>query len=591
MLKARRKRKKEGEGGGAAIAPAPLDCRVVKGWDVAVLLICCVPATAALSRGEYLWTDTAEIGDRRMIRTSLASLFDACVHGIQGYYYRPTVFVLHSFNFVLFGDSPLAFRAVNLAVHAACALLVYLLAARLIRERRVALAAAALFAVHPLCVTPIAWVSDRTDLLALLCSLAFFLLAERYARRPRARTLAAAGACLTTGLFAKETPAVTLAITGVILIGVPPDRRAAWIRVGAVQVGAVALYFLWRAHVADNAIVVSRPIALVPRLALASSIHFEYLFQLLVPVELTTCDGRRVPTNPSPWIAASASVLALLALLVRRGWRARSWEWLVPLAWAGAFLAPTCGLVSLKHVRSDRYLYTALPALVLLGVWGARHRIPSSRARVAACAAVYVYFAASLLVRAPRYASNDALWTFETAKDDVCMEGFLHLARKALMEGRYDEVLRYADKIVFDRQAEIVAFTDEAATRFYRGRSLEETGNVAAARAQFQDLASSAVNARLRGESAYELGVLAFDAGNYDTAWRRMGDALSIGLTDPSRADALLLRAYAGTKLRYFDSSRHVFAQYLALSEHARKSPMRDQMANELRAALREGKP
>src|SRR5439155_15245252 len=79
-----------------------------------------------------------------------------------------------------FGDDPQGYHAVNLALHVGNVVLVFLVLHRMTAARsRAALARsallAALFAVHPLRVESVAWVSERKDVLCAFLGLAAML--------------------------------------------------------------------------------------------------------------------------------------------------------------------------------------------------------------------------------------------------------------------------------------------------------------------------------------------------------------------------------------------------------------------------------
>ena len=118
-----------------------------------------------------------------------------------GTYYRPVTIFSFALDFALWGQNPSGYHLTNLLLHAANTLLLYLLCARLIRNRKTALFAALLFAVHPVHTEAVANISGRSDLLFT----AFGLLAIRFF--VSTRTLAPYGAALSVLLacFCKET--------------------------------------------------------------------------------------------------------------------------------------------------------------------------------------------------------------------------------------------------------------------------------------------------------------------------------------------------------------------------------------------------
>ena len=83
-------------------------------------------------------------------------------------YYRPVVYLSYWFDRVLGGESPGIGHLSNLMFHAAAALLVGALAARLLRDDVGGLAAGLVFATHPVHVESIAWVAGRSDVLCAI---------------------------------------------------------------------------------------------------------------------------------------------------------------------------------------------------------------------------------------------------------------------------------------------------------------------------------------------------------------------------------------------------------------------------------------
>ena len=551
------------------------------------MAVACAPVICALSRGEYLWTDVAEIGDRALVARSPSELWSAFRHGIDGHYYRPAVFALHSLNFALFGDSALAFRAVNLLLHVLNALLVYRLVREVLGREAPALATAALFAVHPLAVTLIAWASARTDLIALSCSLGFFLAARRWVILGSLPWLGLAGAVLVVGLAAKETCAATLIVT----VGLLPflwAKRRRWTGLVVLQAVIVLAWFVWRQQVSTNPVGRPGDLDVLARIAVAGSMHLEYARQLVVPYSLTVCDGTRVPAHPGPWLAAAALALAAVVLLLERA-RRRDPRLLVAALWAVAFLLPTSGLTPLKHVRADRYLYAALPAMIALAVTAADglvRRLGHVRIGAALFAIAYVYLAGSLMMRASRFRSNEALWTYETRRSEFCLEGWAYRSRQAYVESRFDDALAYSLRVPATNPPDVLAFVNREEVLYYRGLIQSARGDAQTARAIFDDLLARGDARTLRAEAAYELAVMEFQRGNFPAVERFLTLSLGIGLGDASRGDAVLLRSYANLRLGRIEDCRRDFEEFAAVEARPGETRTRETLKKQIQAAL-----
>ena len=134
--------------------------------------------------------------------------------------YRPLTTLSYLFNYAVLGngESPAGYHWVNFLLHLANVLLVYWLAMRLAAPWRVAVGAAALWAVHPVLTESVTNIAGRADLLAALCTLSGFLCYLKFTEEAGARRwawLAGLSAVTLAGAFAKES-AVTVA--GVIVL-------------------------------------------------------------------------------------------------------------------------------------------------------------------------------------------------------------------------------------------------------------------------------------------------------------------------------------------------------------------------------------
>jgi hypothetical protein len=96
----------------------------------------------------------------------------------EGGFYRPIVLASWKFDRLLYGVNPRGYHFTNIVLHVAITIMAYLLIWYFSAHLWTALPAAALFAVHPVHVEAIAWISGRTDtvaaffyLLSILCFL------------------------------------------------------------------------------------------------------------------------------------------------------------------------------------------------------------------------------------------------------------------------------------------------------------------------------------------------------------------------------------------------------------------------------------
>ncbi len=93
-------------------------------------------------------------------------------------WYRPTTILLYFMEYHLWGYHAFGYHFTNLILHAGCTLAVYFFSSALTKNREVSLLSALFFAVHPIHVDAIAWISTRHALLAAffyVLSFVFFL--------------------------------------------------------------------------------------------------------------------------------------------------------------------------------------------------------------------------------------------------------------------------------------------------------------------------------------------------------------------------------------------------------------------------------
>jgi protein O-mannosyl-transferase len=120
-------------------------------------------------------------------------------------YYRPIFMSLFTINYALIGLTPWAWHLINLLIHAAVTLLVFVTLKELTKQRGVAAIAAALFAVHPAHAESVAWVSGITDPLMALFLLPAFWFYLRFRESGSKYLFGVVALFYLLALFSKET--------------------------------------------------------------------------------------------------------------------------------------------------------------------------------------------------------------------------------------------------------------------------------------------------------------------------------------------------------------------------------------------------
>jgi protein O-mannosyl-transferase len=469
-------------------------------------------------------------------------------------HYAPLTWLSFGVTYAIAGMAPAAYHVGSLAIHAFNAVLVYWLAEWLLRLawstatplaiRGGALVAALAFAVHPLRVESVGWITDRGDVLCatfyLLATLAYvrFAVTEPGGARHRWR-LASLGA-FAAALLSKEI-AMTLPLS-LLLLDAYPLRRAIrgvrvlllekmpWVALAAA--GALLAVFA-RGHGASWTSYAEHGLA--ARVALAAYSLAFYPLKFVWPSDLSPLYELPARVNPlqARFVIPALAVLAVSAVLVAL--RRRLPGALIAWLHAAVAVAPVCGLVHAgSQLVADRYSY--LPGIgfaVLAGggitavvdAWRRGRLNAGAAATVTAVAAIALISLGTLSWQHAWYwRSSVSLWRWAVAEDDACMLCHAKLGAALLAAAAPAEAepeLRHAVALAPDR----------AGLRVDHGVALALTERAAEAEREFREairLAPASLAARLNLMTLYTR------TGRPDDALAVLRDAASIKPDDPT---------------------------------------------------------
>jgi tetratricopeptide (TPR) repeat protein len=368
-------------------------------WALLLLLTVVVVYGRVWGHGFLDYDDNLNIYENPLLKNlSLANLLRFWQRPYEGLYIPLTYSVwalvakisalLPTSNGSLFNPQP--FHAANILVHGANTIIVFLLLRTLGHQERPAVAGALLFALHPLQVEAVAWV---TGFKAVLCGLFGLLTLWLYARHGRQSEAGhggcrwsanywGAGACFVAAMLTMPSAVVLPLVAGVIGVWAMarPWRRVAselwpWLLL------VLPVVLLTKGSQPDS--LQGFLPTLGQRFLVAGDALSFYLGKLLWPVNLGPDYGRtpEVVLNQGPQVFLRGLLPYLLAALLL--WRCRK-----PRVWAGvgisvAVLAPVLGFLSFSFqdmsTVADRYCYLAMvgPALAVAGLLG---RLPTGLA-------------------------------------------------------------------------------------------------------------------------------------------------------------------------------------------------------------------
>ena len=129
-----------------------------------ILLFTFIAYLPVLKAGFVNWDDPQYVYENTLL-TSFSHLKEILTTPVQGNLHPLTMLSL-AFNYSISGQNAWSYHLLNLLFHLANTILVYILARRLSKENEIiSITTALLFALHPMHVESVAWVSERKDVL------------------------------------------------------------------------------------------------------------------------------------------------------------------------------------------------------------------------------------------------------------------------------------------------------------------------------------------------------------------------------------------------------------------------------------------
>ncbi|MBX3027358.1 tetratricopeptide repeat protein [bacterium] len=367
--------------------------------------------------------------------------------------YYPLTFTTFWVEYHLWELAPFGYHLVNVLLHALSAVLFW----QLLRRLGVpgAWFAGAIFALHPMHVESVAWITERKNVLSGACYLGAALAYLRFATGPqRARwPWYALALLLFVGALLSKT--VTCSLPAALLLVLWWKRgRLDWRDVAGVApfvaVGlAAAAMTVWmeRHHVGAQG--AEWTFSLVEHVLIAGRILWFYLWTLLWPANLMFFYPRWQIDAAAWWqylfpLAALATAGALWLGRRRIGLAAL----VVALFYAGTLL-PALGFFNVYPMRysfvADHFAYLAtLGPIALIAALAARaaDRLRATRvSRSALAAALLIVLGVLSWQRATAYEDVETLWTDTVEKNPDSWAGRLNLGGVLADQGRIDEAL------------------------------------------------------------------------------------------------------------------------------------------------------
>jgi Flp pilus assembly protein TadD len=481
--------------------------------------------------------------------------------------YFPLTFTAFYFERGLWGLNPAGYHRINLFLHAANALLVW----RLLSRLRVpgAWLAAAIWALHPVQVETVAWVTELKNLLMtffyLLSLLAWIRFIDGDAKALR-RSYLLALIFYALALFAKTT-ACTLPVSLLLILWFKKmpitRRRLAQIAPFVVMGLAMGLVTIWWERNKMGARGPTFAIGPLERILIASHALWFYAGKLLWPANLTFSYPRWTISESNPaayvWLLATAG-LGLAIWRTRRRF-GRSVE--IAAIFFALTLAPVLGFIMLVTFRytfvADHYQYLACLgpiALVSAGIQQNLDRLNSRKPflQPVLCAALLALLGVLTWRQCRIYSNEETLWRATVARNPASWMGENNLGLILAQNGETDEAIAHLQK-------SLELNPDNAKARNNLANALALNGNAAEAIAQFRK--SLEIDPR-DPETLNNLGNILALSGNVSEAIGQFRRALVIEPNNP-----LTLNNLAWWLATASDASLRSGAESVALAKKA----------------------
>jgi len=442
----------------------------------------------------FIWDDDAYVTENPLL-TAPDGLWRIWFSAHSQSQYFPLVFTTLRLEYALWGLNPVGYHAVNVGLHVVNALLIWALLRRLALPG--AWLAAAIWALHPVQVETVAWVTELKNTESTL----FYLLAIfawlNFCAGKGGRFYALAISLHLLALFAKTTactlPAVLLLVLWLKNEPVNWRRILQTLPFLLLGFGMGLLSVWWEKHLGNYEAKFHLLGGPVDRLLTAAHALWFYAGKILWPVNLTfsyprwemaVADGRQCV-----WLAAGLAVVAALWFGRNRFGRGPA----VALFFFAAVLSPMIGFIPLYTFLfsyvADHYQYFA--CLGMMSLWAALaakffEAAPLGRWLPLALAGLLLLALGTLTFRQCRvYHSEETLWSDTVKKNPRSWLADVHLGQIYARQTRFAEAEQ-------SYLAGIAINPDEEALRYNYGNMLARVGRLDEAVTQYQDAIKAA---------------------------------------------------------------------------------------------------
>jgi tetratricopeptide (TPR) repeat protein len=448
--------------------------------------------------------------------------------------WHPLTWLSHALDCQLFQLNPVGHHYTSLLLHAANALLLFLILQWFTGYTARSLMVAGLFAVHPLNVESVAWVAERKNVLSMF----FFLLALAaygwYVRRPGIVRYTAVAFVFAMGLMSKPL-VITLPLVLLLMdywpLGRLPERRLdaksafklCLEKIPLLALSAGSAVITMMAQKAGGAVLTSAARDPLLRLENAIVCYGLYIKKAVWPSHLAALYP--YPHALPAWEVAAAALFLLgitCAVLRYREYRYLVVGWF----WYLGTMVPMIGLVQVgNQSMADRYAYLPMIGLFIMVVWaaadwaGARH----ASTKLLAGGGFAILFALSLVthIQLSYWHDDLSLWGHALAVTHNNFVAENNFASALIRQGRNDEAFTHF-------RAASALEPQDATSQLNLGIYAQEHGDLRQAAARYAYVLQLATDTQLRASAYANLGTVYFALRDYPQAQKNFDSATKL---------------------------------------------------------------
>jgi tetratricopeptide (TPR) repeat protein len=464
-------------------------------WWFSLMVVAVLVAYLPAWNGKPLWDDDAHMTKPEL--RSLSGLMHIWTDPRATQQYYPLVHSVFWVEHRLWGEWTLPYHLVNIVLHAFSAWLLL----RILRQLEVpgGWLAAGIFALHPVQVESVAWISELKNTLSGVFYLGSALAYLRFDRSRRWKDYRLALGLFVLGLMCKT---VIASLSAALLVvwwwkrgrlrwkeDVLP--QVPWLALGM----AAGLFTAWVERNLVGAQGKAFDLSLIERLLIAGRAFWFYLGKLFWPVDLMFNYPRWIISQGAGWqyLFPGAALLLVAGLwVVARRHRGP----LAAVLFFGGTLFPALGFLNVYPFRfsfvADHFQYLASVGVISLAsagvaLWLGRWRLWGRAGGNAVCLVVLAVLGCLTWRQSQMYTDLETLWRTTLKSNPDAWQAHDNLASALLQQGQVDQAIAHFQKSVQIWPQDVLAHNglgvalvrggrvDEAISEFGKAAELEPT--------------------------------------------------------------------------------------------------------------------